>query len=383
MPPISQPKSSDRIIDWRPLKYREELFFRYFTWRMKVNDLDHSHYCQVLTADMTPAQKCWFSFLFGMTYRTPQAYAYWYTFPDFEKMNLKEVIEWNADNWKRTTYGTDARYNKGHFATQFASIQDWVGSSDLLTKVSDLTMTDDAHINFEQLFAAISRLFKYGRMTAWITCQCLYDTLNLNMDFDNVLIRNPMSDSSMQSIWNGYCMLKGQYTRLLGDQYAESGFKPSDADLLAVSKDIMVYREKAQKYSGLQVDVFKWESIWCQFKRLFNKKGSKEYPGHSSGDATSRYMYYKENWPEVDWTLFRAALISKEVDGISELADSIITGQTYVNDYNKIFGQSGLVMNIHEMFTDMPNAYEVLGLDPNENLVHDLFTDHGLDVPNL
>lgn len=364
-----------RKIDWRKQKYREELFFRYFTWRSSVHDLDHSHYCQTLSFGMNDKEKCWFAFLFGMTYRTPQAFAYYYTFPDFERLDLDEVELWNSDNWKRATYGTDARYNKGHFHKQTVSLREWMkGYDSLLEKVLELTSSDDPEENFNNLFNSICQVYKYGRMTGWITCQCLYDVLDLNIDFDNVLIKNPNSDSSMQSIWNGYWMLKGNKKKLLGKQYSTGNYSVTPEDLKLVSSDIMRYKEKAEKYAGRSVDVFKWESIWCQFKRLFNDKGSKEYPGHSSGDAASRYPYYKENWPEVCWMLFREALLSQ---------DSIIKGQTYRNEYNKVFGETGLVLNIHEMYDDMPDAYEVLGLDPNENLIHDLFLDHGEEVPSL
>ena len=152
-----------RIRDWRKLKYREELFLRYFTWRIKVHDLDHTHYCRTLTSEMTEDQKCWFSFLFGMTYRSPQAFAYWSTFPDFEELDIDEVEEWNIDNWKRTTYGTDARYNKGHFASQTGSLMEWAAEDEetLLQKVKRLTSEDCPSKNFESLFAGVCEVFKF------------------------------------------------------------------------------------------------------------------------------------------------------------------------------------------------------------------------------
>jgi len=365
------------VRDWRSLKNREELFLRYYTWRMTVDDLDHSHYCRVLTSEMTREQKCWFGFLFGMTYRTPQAYAYWWHFQDFEEITEQDVERWNTENWKRTSYGTDARYNKGHFAAQTCSLIKWVdGYSSLLEKVEALTSFKDPHTNFESLFNSVCEIFKFGRMTSWIACQCLYDVLGLKIDFPNVLVRNPNSDGSMKSIWNGYCMLKGHYDKLLGKQYATgSGYQVTPEDLEFVRHDIMRYRRKAEEYSGISVDVFKWESVWCQFKRLFNPNDSKEYPGHSSGDATSRYLYFREHWPEVDWSLFRRALLTQE---------SVVKGLTYVNQHNKVFGETGLLFHMGELFQDdMPNPYLQLGIDPNELLVKELFQDEGISIPHL
>lgn len=372
MPKPPKPKSER---NWKLLENREELFLRYFKWRMSVHDLDHSHYCQTLTRNMTNPQKAWFSFLFGMTYRTPQAYAYWATFPNFEKIDLDEVIKWHKDNWERTTYGTDARYNKGHFHKQVASLQRWAGKDRCLySKVLSIVDSPNPKVNFLKLFAEVCGLYKYGRMTGWITCQCLHDTLGLNIDFDNVLIRNPSSDSSMQSIWNGYCILRGHYDKLLGKTYSVGAYTVTEEDLNHVSTEIMKMRDKACEYANLNVDVFKWESVWCQFKRLFNEKESKEYPGHSSGDATSRYVYYREHWPEVDWFLFREALLTQP---------GIIRGQTYRREWNKLFGQTGILLNMHEMYPDMPDAYDHLCIDPNENLVKELFLDHNQPIPSL
>jgi hypothetical protein len=215
-------------------------------------------------------------------------------------------------------------------------------------------------------------------MTAWLTCQCLYDVLRLPIDFDNVFIRSPARDSGMQSVWNGYCMLKGQYDRLLGEKYggngSGAGYTPTEEDLRYVSQDVMRYRRRAEEYARVSVDVFKWESIWCQFKRLFREPVSHEYPGHSSGDACSRYLYYRQHWPEADWGRFRKALLSQP---------GMIRGQTYVHEQNKVFGRTGLLLNMHEMYPDMPDAYERLGIDPNDNLISELFQDQGEEVPVL
>lgn len=365
------PKIGKRSSDWRHLDNREELFFRYLKWRLAVHDLDHSHYCKTLTEGMTDSEKCWFSFLFGMTYRTPQAYAYWWTFPDIETLDINEVEEWHKDNWKRTSYGTDTRYNKGHFVAQTQSILNWKGANTLLEKVLNTVTSDDPYTNFTAIFEGVCSLHKYGRMTAWITCQCLYDTLGIPIDFDNVLIKNPSNDSSMMSIWNGYQVLKGREDRFLGN-YDTNGYKVTKEDFKEAVEGIIGYRRRAVEYVGKEVDIFKWESVWCQFKRLFNKEYSWEYPGHSSGDATSRYLYYREHWPEVDWTLFRKALLTQE---------SIIKGQTYVTAYNKIFKETGLLLNMYEMYPDMVDAHRVLGLDRGATVVKELFKDHGLCVP--
>lgn len=367
MPPLP-------VRDWRLPRHREELFLRYFKWRTSVHDLDHSHYCKTLTEGMSPQERAWFAFLFGMTYRTPQAYAYWWHFRTVEGIDWQAAEEWHKDNWKRTTYGTDARYNKGHFIAQAQSVRQWAGVGGLLKKVRGLTSGPDPRANFERLFAEVQGLFKYGRMTGWITCQCLYDVLGLNIDFDNVLIAHPAKDSSTQSIWNGYWTLRDRPEKFLGKYRTDPEYVVTDEDYREAVEGIKAWRLRAEQYAGAPVDVFKWESVWCQFKRLFNSNRSWEYPGHSSGDAASRYPYYRTYWPEIDWGPFRRALLTQE---------SVIKGQTYMVEYNKLFGRTGLLLNMHEMYRDLPNAYHLLNLDPNVNLIPELFLDEGLVVPSL
>lgn len=362
--------------DWRLLENREELFFRYLEWRLKVHDLDHSHYCKYLTKDMSLSQKCWFALLFGMTYRTPQAYAYWHHFRDFDNIDTKELSEWHKDNWKRTSYGTDTRYNKGHFEEQVIAIKEWIGDIPLLSKFTiTLNESNYGKDSFTALFNSICSIPRYGRMTAWITCQCLYDITYILIDFDNVLVVSPEKDVSMKSVWNGYQMLKGRYDRLLGDSYSTNKeYKVSKEDFEETTKGLMEYKDNAETRLNRHIDIFKWESVWCQFKRLFNTKESKEYPGHATGDAVSRYLFYKTQWPEVDWSKFRQALLDQP---------GLVQCRTYRSNYNKIFGQTGHLLNMHEMFSDMSDGYEALDIDPNTDIVKDIYLDHNLEVPTL
>jgi hypothetical protein len=352
---------------WIEPENRKELFNRYFRWRVLSHDLDHTHYMSKFCENYSFEQKAWYAFCFGMTYRTPQAFAYTETF----ETPFHVTEEWHAANWQRTTYGTDARYNKGHFVKQTDSVKQWLNGKTFEQKFNSILVYDNERQNFWALYKEVLSLYKYGRMTGWLTMQALYDLLKLKIDPGDIMLDgySPSNDSSLGSIWNGLCALENKPNMMVGKY---GNYTPSDKDVQWSKELLLEHTKEAERYSGFKIDSFRCESIWCQYKRLFNEGVSKEYPGHASGDATSRYMYYRENWQEIDWSSFRQAL--REQPGV-------IKGMTFVDWFNGLFGKTGILMNMHELYDDMPNGYKLLNIDPMKYKVKEIWTDDGLDVP--
>ena len=359
--------------DWKEPENRKELFNRYFKWRVSCHDLDHTHYMSILCEDYDYERKAWFAFLFGMTYRTPQAFSYSEIFPYLTELDIEEVDEWHKKNWEKTTYGTDARYNKGHFVTQTKSVKQWLGNKTFQQKFNEILVGNTQKENFYLLYKEVLSLYKYGRMTGWLTMQALYDLLKLPIDPEEIMIEgfSPNNDSSLQSIWNGLCAYTNNGHKMVGKY---GNYSCNNDDILWAKESLMEYTASAEDYSGFKIDSFRKESIWCQYKRLFNENESKEYPGHASGDATSRYLYYREHWPEINWCKFRKALRSQP---------GYIKGVTYVKRFNQIFGEHNVLLNMNEMFEDMPNVYDILGENINNYKVKEIWTDDGLEVEYL
>jgi hypothetical protein len=358
--------------DWKAPDNRWELFQRYYKWRVVTHDLDHVHYMKFLTKDYDFERRLWYAMAFGMTYRTPQAFAYTETFPYVHEIDIDELEVWHQTNWRRTTYGTDARYNKGHFVNQVRSIHKWLDGQTLTDKINGILVYDTQRENFKALFKEIQTLYKYGRMTGWLTMQALHDLCDLPIDPEQIMLDgySPNNDSSLGSIWNGLCALTNQHDRMVGGKYGD--YKCSAADVQWAGEALLDFTERAERWGNFKIDSFRRETIWCQYKRLFNEGGSKEYPGHASGDAASRYLYYREHWPEINWSNFREALRSQP---------GYVKGLTFVSWHNAIFGATGLLMNMSELYDDMPNAYEQLGLNPNEYRIREIWEDDGLKVP--
>lgn len=277
--------------DYRLPENREECFNRYFGYRVTTYDLDHTHYLTVLSEGYSDERKAWLALLFGMTYRTPQAFAYAETFDNPNDIDLKELDIWHDENYHRCTYGTDARYNKGKFHLQIRSMKEWLGNMTVLEKIHSIIDNPELKTDFDRfkaLYSSINTMYRFGRMTGWLALQGLYDLLKLPIDPHQILIEgyNPSKDASLGSIWNGLCMLKNMPEKLLS-QYGN--YKCTPEDLVWGEKELVEAVRKAQEYNGLyDIDSFRLESIYCQYKRMYHEGMSFEYPGHACFPAGTK-----------------------------------------------------------------------------------------------
>jgi len=364
-------KANPTETDWRLPENRKELFLRYFAWRVSHEDLDQRHWMKTVCKDYDLERRLWFGMVFGMTYRTCQSWAYTETFPYIHDLPLSELEKWHVDNWRRTTYGSDARYNKGHFVRQCESVKEWLKGKTLTDKINGILVHDTQKENFYALFEEIKSLFKFGRMTTWLAMQALYDLADLPIDPGTPILEGygPYNDSSMGSIWNGLCALENIPEKMVGKY---GGHKPTKAEVEWFRETIEDYCEQGQNYLGEKVDSFRCETIWCMYKRLFNNDASKEYAGHSSGDHAQWYLYYRENWPEIDWSGYREA--ARSLDGS-------IRGKQIVSWKNAVFGETGLLVNMHDSFPDLPNVHDLLGIPVDTGHVELYWEDDGMEVP--
>ena len=355
-------------LDYRLPENRYELFSKYYRWRITHKDLDQTHYIQEVTKNYSREKKMWFALCFGMTYRTIQAYTYTETFPNILEISESDLEVWHADNWRRTTYGSDARYNKGFFAKQVKSVKEW------LEKVDEILVGSTPEENFELLYRDIIKLYKFGRMTGWLCLQAFHDAVGLDIDPNRVMIKGftPNSDSSLQSIWNGLVTLLNEPEKTIGKK--GNGYKCQPWEVQWAEEKIQEAFTLSEKGTDIHTDSFKKETIWCMFKRFFLADGSKEYPGHSSADHASKYLIYRETWPEIDWEPYRRAM--------RNLPNHI--GVTNFTDwFNAIFQKTGLLIHMDDMFPELPNFYSELGLNRNEFLIKEAYTDSKLEVPIL
>ena len=223
-------------VDWRDPSLREDLFFKWFNWRLSGRTIDHFNwnlaYMETSKSPtgkpMTRAQKLWYSYLFGTTYHSSMAWTFYWHFPDPMNLNMKEVDEWVRETFKHHRFNTDARYNKGHNIKMWRSFQDWVDlrGQGSVEAAFDSCLGDTEVESFHNTTRELRSLHKYGRMTAWLCSQCLWEGAKFPIEPDTMFTDDP----SNQSVWNGMCYFRGEVDKTVGKPPKYSGYKPTAAD---------------------------------------------------------------------------------------------------------------------------------------------------------
>lgn len=343
--------------DWRNPEDRVELFLKYYKARRLCGDLDHTREITAVADyhNMNFEERAWLSFLFGMTYKVPQAYTYWQAFPDFHKATVQDFEDWNAKNWSRTVYGTDARYNKGHFAEQASSIKVWLGGLTFEEKISKFLKRTQEE-NFWDLYKEVCSLHKYGRMTTWLTSQGLWDLLKLPISIRSVLVEHGENWSS----YNGICYMMLKEHKMFerkGGHGVPGSFSPSKKDLQEGAADIEnLWRRMEASFPTWEIDGFRLETALCQYKKLFT---GVEYIGHAAGDAAQSLLKIQANFPEFDYTPLKKSALS---------LPKCLAGRPRIKTYNTLFQRYGVLLFENLAEEGGSDNTEALGIDLPEPL---------------
>jgi hypothetical protein len=346
-----------QLKDWRAPENREDLFFKWLDWRFKFGGIDHAWwnigYRDTMHSPtgkpMTKEQTLWYSFLFGMTYQSSQAWIFYWHFPDYDKIDMVELDRWNRETMPRQKFATDTRYNKGHIVKMVESFQEFVNrrGQGNIVKAFESCLVDDETKSYHNLNEEIQKLYKFGRMTGWLFSQCLAEVAGLPIRPDTLFINDPGNTS----VWNGLMFYYGQESKTVGEQYAN--YKPSPQDRANAAKwERELMARARERIDDPFLSFFTLETHLCQCKKLFV---GRDYPGQNTGDAVERYLWFKEKWPEVDFRGF--------ADTVEAKVDASIQWKGESKALMKLFEKTGSPINLHNHYPDdMPNMYEILGI---------------------
>lgn len=355
--------------DWRSLDLKQELFFRYINWRFAYGDIDHFNWNLAYAgADgeqsptgkpMTREQRIWFSLLFGMTYQSSMAWCFYWHFPNFNDIDLNALDKWNRETMPLQKFGTDARYNKGHIVKIVQSIQSFVDDNGgSIEKAFDSLLEDDSVTSFHNVSNQIREFYKYGRMCTWLATQALYEVANLPIEPDTMF----SADSGNHTIWNGMMNYYGVLGKNVGKN---SDYKPTANDKeWILSKEPEIYAETLDhlEHGHEFFSYFTLETHICQFKRIYT--GS-EYPGHSTGDAILRWKQLRENW--------KGIVNYDAMENAIESNPALIRDLELCKPFDGLLQRTGQLINMHEMYDDVPNMYDELGI--NRESLRDMTPD--------
>jgi hypothetical protein len=342
-------------VDWRLPENRKEMFFRWLEWRLRGWNIDHFLWNTYYTQGLTDEQKFWYAFLFGMTYQASQAWIFYSTFPDFQNLDLKELDRWNRETMPRQKFATDTRYNKGHIVKIVQSLQDWVNVSGQgsIKKAFESRLVEDEMQSYHNVNESIRGLHKFGRMTAWLYAQCLYECCGLPIKPNTMFTDDP----SNVSVWNGAMYYQGMEHHTVGDPPKFAGYKPTARDredALVFERELMA--EAQDRIESKQfLSYFTLETHLCQFKKL---NVGHDYPGQNIGDAITRFEDFKVTWPEIDFSPFQRALDDKIYSNIKKRESKQMM---------HLFQKTGQPIHMNNLYSDLPSMEKELGLFGGES----------------
>ena len=346
-------------VDWREPEFRIEGFLRWLKWRMRWGDLDH-YVCNNAYRDatgimsptglpMTKEQQYWFSLIFGMTYQSEMAWVIYWNFPNFWDIDFDKLTEWNLSNMEIQKYAKDTKYNKGRIVEQVKSLREIIAPYGTIENFFNNDLSGDSSKDFYLTFNKCLSFYKYGRMTAWITCQTLFETAGLYIKPESVLATDP----SCWSVRKGLLYLYNK----VDDAYEDTAKLTEEEIIWIKEKEKELYDLSLNYIDDDNREIFSnflLESHLCQYKKLVL---GGDYAGHSSGDHVSRALWLKERWEHVNFDAFFTIAVKRHSPLVSGNRES-----KPLRDLCKLTGQ---MINLHEDFDDMPNMYNELDIDPS------------------
>lgn len=347
-------------VDWRLPENRRHMFFRWLQWRVRWSDLDHyavtNAYCDASGAKSptglpaTKEQRYWMALIFGMTYQSSMAWTIFWNHPDFWKVNLEQMQAWNVANLERQRYARDTKYNKGRVTDQTESLMKIIGPYGSIEKFFAKFVDEDEHRSFERCFEAVLGFHKYGRMTAWLTCQNLFEVCGLPIRPKSMLADDPSNWSVRSGIM--YLLNKEELVEAGSEEKVKLSpadlqmVRDAEADLYAESLD-WIDQDKRHIWSN-----FLLESHLCQYKKLLT---GGDYGGHSSGDHVSRCTWLRDRWPEINYQAFYEDAVQNHHPLVRLKRESPAL--------RRLCMLTGQVINMHQDYDDLPDMYKELGLD--------------------
>jgi len=354
------PDNKDKpYVDWREPEHRMEGFLRWLKWRMDWCDLDH-YLCNNTYRDtslsstkkpMTTEQKYWFALIFGMTYQSEMSWVIYNEFPDFWDIDLEKLQEWNVANMGRQKYARDCKYNKGRITQQVTSLREETREAGSLEKFFTDLLVDDEYASFSNVYSTVKdRFHKFGRMTSWLACQVLFETVGLPIKPRTMLASDPTS-------WSVRSGLMYAYGRDNMIEAKDKSVKMSESDREWIDYKEQELFDLSLNYLGPKhEDIFSHyllESHLCQYKKLML---GGDYAGHSSGDHVSRANWLAERWEEINFDAF----FKEAIQGHNPL----VRGQRESKALRNLCADTGQMINMHQDFPDMPDIYKEMDIDP-------------------
>ena len=345
-------------VDWRLPENRIEAFSRVIHVRMVEGDCDHHHVGRVITEEMgmDNEQKALFCVMFGQSYRNHWAMLAMQT--GLYDMSEGDLTDWHNEHWRRMKFGNDTKWGVRRFPPFLKSLKEVVGGGSIYQYFYDAAHVGNTRENYYSLNNALRSIWGMGRMTAWLAQQTFYELFRWDIDHWD----QQLWDNGTWSQYDSICYLFNRMDiirKKLGPDGKVIKYDPSRDNISEMEEATQVLMTEVNKRIPFHVDIFNVESVECEYRKTAHGPKIKEYTFWTTNELVELFFDLKEAWGdydgpgEVDWRPYVTGFMTKGPN---------LRDYGYDKSYFRVVYEKGLNLNTHTLYTDEPDAHQLLDL---------------------
>lgn len=353
-------------MDFRDIKYRREVFLRFYDFHLTYNSHPGGVYFAFpwLAArhEMTFEDKLWFAFINGCSQNVVTTYLIWKRFPKLSELTLSELeFWWNEHQYKfkaGSGWDTDRKYfkiGKTGFPQCVASYMKCVeqfGSQEAMFASLCKKGEEHKYENFDRVWDYVRTHFlSFGRLSAFSYLEYLR-IQGLNIDCSSLFLDDIKGSKSHR---NGLCKVLGRDDLDWYDveDTHNPDFKGYSKEVLAWLKeegDLLLAEAKERFAHHGDVSFFTLESTLCCYKSWH--RPNRRYPNVYMDMMYNRIKYAEQEWEiELDefWEMRRDCL-PKHLRLEDNPADPGLSKEK--QNYYRLYGTPVMMSKEHPCFAN-------------------------------
>ena len=308
----SIPEISDLApgMDFRRPEYRKEVFIRLFEFHTGLGIQPGLVYLYLpeiaISENWNMENRLWAAFLEGICENPCTVWAITRYFPELPRSveQIKDFENWHYHNWKKLDYDRDTRYNKGHAVQQLKSYVENIGSYSQEEFFGKLLYDKDPKIWFNNIWKAVNKFYKFGRLTSWSYIEFIKILTNWSFEYSSLMMNDLEGSKSHR---NGCLRVMGR-DDLEWWKGSNNGITKHNFDICYNTElygyylmDILKHRFKNKEWYN-RIGLQTLESTLCTFKNCFH---GERYPNIYTDMSYDRIKKAEDLWGKsVDFQIF-------------------------------------------------------------------------------
>jgi hypothetical protein len=312
---LEEIKELEAGMDFRDVKYRREVFLRFYEFHLK----NRSHPGAVYFAmpwlaehcEMLPEEKLWFAFINGCTQNIVTTYIIWKKFPKLHMLDLEELNTWWNENHVHFKVGSGWDSDRKYFKIGKTGFPQCVEAYKRVVDVSfsqeemfrNLIGEDDKYTAFRGTWDFVRENFmSFGRLSTFSYLEYLR-IMGLEIDCNSLFLDDISGSKSHR---NGLCKVLGRddldWYDVKGSATADfEGYSPKVLAWLQEEGERLLEDARA-RIDHPDVSYFTLESTLCCYKSW--SRPNRRYPNIYMDMFHDRIKYAESEWKDIDFSLF-------------------------------------------------------------------------------